>query len=92
MFEQNGYNIVALENLENSNFEKRNVLPTIKSLLKYHKLENQNITDIKASDKIKEYIENGYYELITNENNEIIDAKYTENGDIKVKKRKIFST
>lgn len=91
VFEQNGYNIVALENLENSNFEKRNVLPTIKSLLKYHKLENQNITDIKASDKIKEYIENGYYELITNENNEIIDAKYTENGDIKVKNARFFN-
>ena len=91
VFEQNGYNIVALENLENSNFEKRNVLPTIKSLLKYHKLENQNITDIKTSEKIKEYIENGYYELITNENNEIIDAKYTAKGDIKVKNARFFN-
>ena len=91
VFEQNGYNIIALENLENSNFEKRQVLPTIKSLLKYHKLENQNINDIKASDKIKEYIENGYYEFITNENNEIVDAKYTAKGDIKVKNANFFN-
>lgn len=91
VFEQNGYNIIALENLENSNFEKRQVLPTIKSLLKYHKLENQNINDIKASDKIKEYIENGYYSFITNENNEIVDAKYTAKGDIKVKNARFFN-
>jgi hypothetical protein len=85
VFEQNGYNITGLENLENSNFEKRQVLPSIKSILKYHKLENQNINDIKTSDKIKEYIENGYYEFTTNENNEIVDAKYTAKGEIKVK-------
>lgn len=91
VFEQNGYNIIALENLENSNFEKKQVLPTIKSLLKYHKLENQNITDIKASDKIKEYIENGYYTFIANENNVIVDAKYTAKGDIKVKNANFFN-
>jgi hypothetical protein len=91
VFGQNGYNIIALENLENSNFEKRIELPSIKSLLGYHKLKNQNINDIKASDKIKEYIENGYYELITNENNEIIDAKYTTKGDIKVKSAEFFN-
>ena len=91
VFEQNGYNIIALENLENSNFEKKQVLPTIKSLLMYHKLENQNINNIKVSNRIKEYIENGYYELITNENNEIIDAEYTPKGDIKVKSGRFFN-
>ena len=60
VFEQNGYDTTGLENLENSNFEKRTELPRIKSLLGYHKLKNQNINDIKVSDKIKEYIENGY--------------------------------
>lgn len=85
VLEQNGYNIIALENLENSNFEKRRGLPTIKSLLKHHKFENKNINDIKNSDKYKEFIEPGYFELITNENNEIIDAKYTQKGDIKIK-------
>jgi hypothetical protein len=89
VFEQNGYNIIALENLENSNFEKRRELYSIKYLL--DKLKNQNINDIKASDKIKEYIEKGYYELITNENNEIIDAKYTTKGDIKVKSAEFFN-
>ena len=59
--------------------------------MKYHKLENQNINDIKASDKIKEYIENGYYSFTTNENNEIVDAKYTAKGDIKVKNAKFFN-
>lgn len=91
VFEQNGCNIIALENLENSNFEKKQVLPTIKSLLKYHKLENQNINDIKSSDKIKEYIENGYYEFITNENNEIVDAKYTFKGDMRIKNSNFFN-
>lgn len=89
VFEQNGYNIIALENLENSNFEKRRVLPTIKTIKSI--LKNQNINDIKASDKIKEYIENGYYEFITNESNEIVDAKYTAKGDIKDKNAKFFN-
>lgn len=91
IFEQNGYTVVALENLENSNFEKKQVLPTIKSLLRYHKLEKQNVNDIKVSDKVKEYIENEYYELMTNENDEIIDAKYTEKGVMKVKNANFFN-
>jgi hypothetical protein len=91
VFEQNGFGVIALENLENSNFEKTQVLPTIKSLLKYHKLENQNINNINASDKVKEYIEKEYYELTTNENNEIVDAKYTKKGIIKVKKANFFN-
>ena len=91
VFEQNGFGVIALENLENSNFEKTQVLPTIKSLLEYHKLENQNINNINASDKVKEYIEKEYYELTTNENNEIVDAKYTKKGIIKVKKANFFN-
>ena len=91
VFELNGYNVVALENLENANFEKKQIIPTIKSLLKYHKLEMQNINDIKVNDTIKKYIENDYYQLITNENNQIVNANFSSKGINKLKYANFFN-
>lgn len=91
LFEKNGYSIIALENLINSNFEKTHFLPKINNLLDYHKLKNQNINDIKVNDRINGFIEKGYFEFITDENDKIIDAKYSPKGIIKIKKENFYN-
>ena len=80
VFTQNNFDTMAFENLDNSNFEKTQVLPTINSLLKYHKTSGKTIEEAKQNEKICNLIENEYYDFILNDNNEIIDAIYSQKG------------
>lgn len=83
----NGYNTIALENLENPNFDKLS-FPTINSILDYHKIRGIKLEDLENT-KVYNVIKKGYYEFITDNDNVIIDAKYTEKG-IKTRRKNNF--
>jgi hypothetical protein len=86
IFEQNGYDTIVLENLDNSNFDKIQVLPTTVSLLKYHKIQGKTIKEAKENKNIGNLIDGENYNFILDENNRINDAVFSEKGLYKVKK------
>lgn len=86
IFEQNGYDTIVLENLDNSNFDKTQVLPTTVSLLKYHKIQGKTIEEAKENKNIGNLIDGENYNFILDENNRINDAVFSEKGLYKVKK------
>lgn len=86
VFEQNGYDTVVLENLDNSNFDKIQVLPTTVSLLKYHKIQGKTIEEAKENKNIGSLINGENYNFILDDNDRINDVNFSEKGLYKVKK------
>lgn len=86
IFYDNGYDTIALENLDNSNFEKHKSLPSIVSFLNFHKVKGKTIQEAQNMKSVGHYIENNYYELITDENGLIIDANFTEKALSRINK------
>ena len=91
VFEQNNFDTIALENLENSNFEKIQVLPSIKSLLNYHSILNKTIDEAKTHKQIGNLISKDYYNFILDDNNKIIDASFSNKGLYRLKKSAFFN-
>lgn len=83
IFETNGYDTIGLENLDNSNFEYHKPLCSIKSLLNYHKLLNKTIEQAKENNSVADLIEKDYYIFTFDENENIIDAKFSDKGNYK---------
>ena len=91
IFLDNSFDTIALEYLDNSNFEKIKPLPSIASLLNYHKVSGKTIQEAQKMKSIGHYIENNYYELITDENGLIIDANFTEKALSRINKSTFYN-
>lgn len=86
ILENQGFDTIVFENLENSNFEKIQPLPTINSILKFHKIKGKTIDEAIKNEKIGNLIQNNYYEFELDDNNRIINAFYSEKGSYRLKK------
>lgn len=91
VFENNNYDTIVLENLENANFEKHNPLPNITSLLKYHKVQGLTIQEAEQHEKVGNLIQNDNYIFQLNEDNKIINADYSQKAYYKVCKALFFN-
>lgn len=79
-FEKNGYDMISLEKLTSSQFEKVRSLPSISSLLKYHKV--MGCTDAEVSEKeIYSVVKKGYYDF-TYDGDKISGAELSEHGQL----------
>lgn len=90
IFNDNAYDMIALEKLTSSQFEKIKTLPTLKSLLNYHKIlgcTKEEITEKNVYNVIKK----NYYKLIYDENNKVINAILTEKGKLEKIKTDFFN-
>lgn len=83
LFEELGYDTIALENLESSQFDKMKSLPSCQSMLKYHKLEGKTMEDAMSNTSVKSLIENEYYDFSLNDNETVENITYTKNGLMK---------
>lgn len=82
---ENGYDTIALEYLESSQFEKHKSFPTALSLLKFHKLEGKKLSDWhtnwqKLDDK---------YKPVLDANDCIVGFELKDNG-IEILKKNFF--
>lgn len=89
LFEINGYDMVALEKLTSSQFEKVKTFPTVNSLLKYHKILGCTQEEMEQKD-IYSVIKKGYYDIIFNDN-VVSDAKLSTKGELSKFKDDFFN-
>lgn len=89
LFEINGYDMVALEKLTSSQFEKVKTFPTMNSLLKYHKILGCTQEEMEQKD-IYSVIKKGYYDIIFNDN-VVSDAKLSTKGELSKFKDDFFN-
>lgn len=89
LFEINGYDMIALEKLTNSQFEKVKTFPTVNSLLKYHKILGCTQEKMEQKD-IYSVIKKGYYDIIFNDD-VVSDAKLSTKGELSKFKDDFFN-
>lgn len=89
VFRDNGYTMVSLENLTSSQFEKVRSLPSIKSLLNFHKLLGCTEDEMKQKG-VYDVIKKGYYDICF-EDGKIIDAKLSDKGKLVKMKDDLFN-
>lgn len=78
VFKNNGYDTIALEYLDSSQFDKRRRMPTPKSLLTYHHFEGH--TKEEVAQLITENKFNKEYYNFNYENGKLVDIKLSEKG------------
>ena len=78
VFTDNGFTTIALENLTSSQFEKVKNLPSVKSLLNYHKI--LGCTEYEMMQKgVYSVIKKGYYDILF-DGGKVVDAKLSDSG------------
>lgn len=83
IFKNNGYDTLAVEYLDSSQFDKRR-MPTPKSLLKYHKFEGKTKDEVEDMMKSKKF-SNAYY-TFKFENDVVSNIEYSDDGIWRQKK------
>lgn len=73
----NGYNLFSFEDLNSSNFERSKSIPTITSLLKYHKFEGKSKDDFLHNELFEKF---GNCYKLTFENGIVVNAEYSKLG------------
>lgn len=89
IFEANGFDMISLENLTNSNFKKEQNMPTIKSLLSYHHVLGKTNEEIEKLD-VYSVIKKGYY-IFEYEDGKVVNAKYSVTGEMNKIKTTMFN-
>ena len=89
IFESNGFDMISLENLTNSNFKKEKNMPTIKSLLSYHHVLGKTNEEIEKLD-VYSVIKKGYY-TFEYKDGKVVNAKLSEIGEMSKIKTTMFN-
>jgi len=80
-FDENGFNVIALENLTSATFAKKyksDKPESIKKLLNFDKLLGKTLDEAKASKSISKHP--NWYELVADENGCVSDIRITDEG------------
>ena len=87
---ENGYDGIAMENLESSTFMKtKQNFPTCKSLLGYHAIKGKTVECAKQNENVGQFVEKGYY-VFTVVDGKIDDAVYSEKADKIIKCNRLY--
>jgi len=84
VFVLNGYDTIALEYLTNATIQKPTRPTSPKSLLDYFKLKGKPVVEAEKNERITK--NRKYYNLIPDENDNVINIEYTEEGKVAIKK------
>jgi len=87
VFKNNGFDTIALEYLDSSQFDKTKVLTPI-SMLKYHKFEGKSIEEVKTLN-VKFSMDN--YEFEFDNNGKITNISFSQLGKREVMKTNFFN-
>ena len=88
----NGFDGIALENLESSSFMDVKIsYPTCKSMLEHYKLKGKTVDEAENDENVGKFVKQGHYDMIT-VYGKIVDMKYSEKAVKLHRKNLLYDT